>query len=301
MRAADKDTTTVDLGELAARLEAASSRLSRAEKAVETDKAARRGAWLRRLYDYLFDTAPEKELARALEAGHHARREAGAGVKVAVAAEALRLMSMDPGAARRRAVRFADLSSARRARVAAAHLRLAATSARDAFVEAMEACSSASSMEMMDVFSSSKVVSAMSHSSTSAAREAVGKATGALSGLKKAVAEAETVRAEVDMPDDFLDLVIDFAIDLPFDFLSWSNMEKLDAAVNDCGRVASEIGTLLPKLQSDLKEARMREQRAFDALAEVDGPFIAAAARTLPRSLRFAVPRCIEDMAVQEQ
>jgi hypothetical protein len=287
-----------DLNDVASRFEQVERHLASCEQAVAADKAGRRGSWGRRVVDFLFDTAPEKAFEAAQEGMAGVRSEAAAAVTSTVSAAAMRYLSTAADDVARRAIQLDRLRSARKMERKAQHVVALATTARDAFGQAVEACSSASSMELMDTFSNNKGISAMSSMRNSSAREAVDEAQKALANLRAAIDAASSVNARVDMPDDFLDLVLDFALDLPFDFLSWSNKAKLDAAEEQCNEAKGAIESVMARLRTNLEQMREVASREERALALIERPYIEQAARPVPTSLRFAIPETMETLSL---
>lgn len=287
-----------NLDDLAYRFQAAASQLSSCELAVAQDKAGRRGSMIRKLLDYLFDTAPEKTLEAAEDRMAVVRKEAADAVTIAVSGAAMRLLSLASTDVDRRKVQFERLRTVREGSRSAEKMLGLAKRARSALHKASEACSSASSMELMDTVSSNKGISVMSSVSTSNARSAVAEAQEALAALRNAVDAASRLKADVDVPDDMLDLVIDFAIDLPFDFLSLMNMSKLDSAGEKCDEAKNAVSAIIPRLKKDVALAREAVQREEAALAVIDGPYIRQAAATVPPTLRFAIPHSMSELAL---
>lgn len=288
-----------DLEDVASRFQAAASQLSSCELAVAQDKAGRRGSMTRRLLDYLFDTAPEKALEAAEDRMAVARKEAADAVTIAVSGAAMRLLSLASSDVDRRKVQFERLRAVREGSRSAEKMLGLAKRARSALHKASEACSSASSMELMDTVSSNKGISVMSSVSTSNARSAVAEAQEALADLRNAVDAAARLKADVDVPDDMLDLVIDFAIDLPFDFLSLMNMSKLDSAGEKCDEAKDAVSAIIPRLKKDVDLAREALQREESALAAIDGPYIRKASVSVPAPLHFAIPRSMGELSLR--
>lgn len=280
--------------EVASDLEAAQARLDACERAQSEDKASRRPSPLRRLYDYLFDTAAEKSLHVARDDAAVARAEATKAVEAFVRANTLSLLSSDTKGEAAHSVQVERVEDARKAERTARRVLGLARKAKSAFDAAADACSSASTMEMMDAFSSNKGISMMSSLSNSSARSAVEEAKDALTRLQSAVPSVSRVDALIDMPDDFLDLALDFAFDLPFDFLSWSNKATLDAANEKCVEASAAVETAVAKLSLLLESASARVHLEDGRAQEIVRPYLAEAAASVPLSLAFAVPTKID-------
>jgi hypothetical protein len=293
IRPISKDDPMIDLKDVALRFDLAQAQLSARELAVAEDKAGRQGSLVGRLADFLFDTAAEKAADAARVKADDLRMEAIEAVGEVVVADAMRSLSTDPDAMRRRAAQVERLRAARDGERQALRIIALAETARDAFDDAAEACSSASSMELMDAFTTNKGISAMSSMSNSSARSSVEDAKEALSNLRNVVSSASEVNGRVDVPDDLLDLVLDFALDLPFDFLSWSNKSKLDAAEKQCEEAKGSIESLIEKLRYSLERVRKTCEREDEALEALDRPYIERSAEAVPASLRFAIPKSI--------
>ncbi|MBY3432769.1 hypothetical protein HFN89_01085 [Rhizobium laguerreae] len=193
-----------------------------------------------------------------------------------------------------------DVASRRSQQAAACGTSLAALQhverlldvARNAHVklgEAEAACKSASTMEVMDAFSSNKAISAMSHMKTSAAKTKLNDAKCAVEALSLALPKSRQ-KLDAETPDDFLDLVLDFA-DFPIDFMSWLNKVKLDTAAKKCGETQERIAKVIGDLCAIEAERRRVYEQGTSLLAEIDRPYLMAALEFVPQAIRFAVPQ----------
>jgi hypothetical protein len=171
-----------------------------------------------------------------------------------------------------------------------------ARAARAKIEEAVVACKSACSMEVMDAFTSNKVISAMSHMKTSSARTNLVEAKAAIEALSAAMPERrETLDAEA--PDDFWDLVLDFA-EFPIDFMSWVNKGKLDTAATKCVEAQKRIAKIIVDLSAVETQCRQAYEQEALLLAEIDRPYLIAALEFVPTALRFAIPEYLTDARV---
>lgn len=279
----------VPLSELVRPLVSAQVGLKTAEADLVLDKARRKSNFWSWLGDFFCVTAAERKVATAraelqrLQAAHRSR-------VCLWLEERVDALSMD------HAVQGAELAilRARQADYNQRYRALGAVvekgrSALDMLEAAREACSSASTAEFFDMASKSKAVSAWSSMETSDASAALKRAQEAVEAFRVLFPAAG--EAPVGRIDDTLDLVLDFAFELPFDFTSWCNMSNLDEAAANCGSAIERIAEVLAPLQNqytDLGGLRTANARQIEALLV---PFRKEAIAELPTLLREFAPK----------
>ena len=276
--------------ELADRHASSERALADAERALRNDKLSRRGSLFGRLVDLVTDTAAEEAAANACAAVESTRAEIARAVDVLLGEAASLLMSGNAAvAADRASLAEAARNASDRHKETCAVLRLGRT-AHTRLDEAASACSSASSMEIMDAVSSNKGISLMSTVSTSTAREKLRAAKEALEALRAEGSRKPVPSGTGSIPDDTTDLIIDFLFDLPFDVVSILNIGKLDHAAGECRRCMAQLEPSIRKLEEE--EARLSEvaEEAAFALMSADLPYLREAAELVPRDIRYAVP-----------
>ncbi|EIC1587273.1 hypothetical protein K9692_004724 [Escherichia coli] len=151
------------------------------------------------------------------------------------------------------------------------------------------ACHSAKDSEFLDLISKSKPMSLISHMDTEKAKKAIDEASRAVRTLANTLPKrAQSV--QIEGPDDFLDLVIDFTFDFGFDFMSWFNMDKLEDAARQCLKVRQTIEPLLTSLKSTYvkTDALLQEQNL--AVSRIEAPYLVSATAQVPDVIRIKVP-----------
>ncbi len=274
--------------EMADRFGTAEIALNLAAQRLEADKNRRKGSLIARFVDFVSETDAEEGARKAREEFDKIADETRKGVADRMHRMAMSELSEDPVEANRRAEQAAVCERTLASLQQAERLSVIARSAHDALTSAASACSSASSMEMMDAFTSNKAVSAMSSMSTSSAKTSLSKAVEALKALSDAM-PGKTPELGAEAPDDFLDLILDFA-DFPIDFLSWMNMGKLDAAEEKCKSAAVKVTKLIEEISEVEARKRQAHELESDRLADIDRPYLLSALEHVPQSIRFAVP-----------
>lgn len=173
-------------------------------------------------------------------------------------------------------------------RVAAAdRLVVLANDAVGALENAESALSSAKSMETLDAVSSNKGISIMSSASTSSARSAIDDARRAVNALAEAT---DALSGDLRTVDDGFDLVLDMALDMPFDFVSFMNISKLASAQDDCERVRAAVEERRTRLEIALTAAIAAAAPTLAAWQVATDPFMERARRDLPERARHLVP-----------
>ncbi|MDP2204798.1 MAG: hypothetical protein Q8K65_00670 [Alphaproteobacteria bacterium] len=120
-------------------------------------------------------------------------------------------------------------------------------STRSAVSDAISACQSASTTEMIDTFSRSKLISLASTLRTREAVSEINRAGDELNELKKSLGQVKTL--DKDMPSDLawhnnFDFAIDMFSQFAGTFTSLTNLQKLGAAQEDLTKARGSIDTL---------------------------------------------------------
>ena len=275
------------------KLHAASLALSEAQHEVRIDKESRTPSLWARIVDYLFQTKAEKseEQAAAELANVQAQAQAFAARWIVATAKAS-LANDEPVYARYLAQR-GQVSTAIKRHIKIDKWRGLAQDAHSQLIGAADECSSASTTEMIDLFSSNKAVSVISSISTSSAADSVRRATRALQALSEALPKRATSESIAE-PDDFLDLLVDLAIAPPLDIFSWINMGKLDDAADQCRKAAEQVEATLNKLNESSARAAAQREAEQQQLNQIAAPYILAAAKQVPSSFGVKAPTSLE-------
>ncbi|MCV9964241.1 hypothetical protein OIU34_20355 [Pararhizobium sp. BT-229] len=274
--------------EIADRFGTAEIALNFATQRLVADKDRRKGSIVARLVDFVSETDAEEEERKAREEFDRIKEETIADVAGRLHKLAMSSLSEDPAEASRRAAQDALCKQARSVLEDVERLLELARDARDKLTTAASACSGASSMEMMDAFTSNKGISAMSSISTSNAKSSLNTAGEALRALSQALPKrSHDLGAEA--PNDFLYLVLDFA-DFPIDFLSWMNMGALDTAEEKCKDASVHVAKVIDELVVVEDRRRQTYERENALLLEIDLPYLLTAAEYVPQAIRFAIP-----------
>lgn len=277
--------TTPTIQDLATQVQASQRRVATARSAVEADKALRAGSWRARLVDMLTTTPAEAELNDAeaqlkehFKVGTHAAQE----WIIAIARQRLSEQPKEAELHRMQKRRVEHVT--RRAGQVKEWLELTSTAASQ-LNAARSACESASTTELLDAFSKSKAISALSYMDTSSASDAVKRARVAVKALADALPK-RTENGDIDQPDDLLDLVMDLAFDPGVDLLSWFNMGRLDDAARQCREAAAKLRPLLGQLSRLTGEAQAKVEEERAKLSAIEAPYLDAAANEVPEVLR---------------
>lgn len=157
-------------------------------------------------------------------------------------------------------------------------------------VDADRACSNAATTEGFDMMTTSHAVSLMSSAETSRAGHAIQEVKRALQRLSEAVPTKTGFMALIQ-PDDFFDLVVDFAVSPAFDFLSFSNMTQLQRASEECREAAKELDPLREQVRKALAQSETVYQAAASSLFDIEKPYLEDAAALVPREIAMTLPK----------
>lgn len=275
------------------KLHAASLALSEAQQEVRVDKDARNPSLWARVVDYLFQTKAEKSEERAAAELAHVQAQARAFAGRWIVATAKASLANDEGDHSRYLAQRERVATASKRHNQIDKWRGLAQEAHSLLISAADDCSSASTTEMIDLFSSNKAISVISSISTSSAADSVRRATRALQALSEALPKRANSESIAE-PDDFLDLLVDLAIAPPLDIFSWINMGKLDDAAVQCRKAAEKVEVTLNKLNDSVSRAAAQRQDEQQQLSQIAAPHIQAAAKQVPSSFGVKAPASIE-------
>jgi hypothetical protein len=153
--------------------------------------------------------------------------------------------------------------------------------------EAISDLSSASTMETLDAVSSNKAIALMSHSQNQTASDSVREAQASIERLQ---AETRRVGAQLTGIDDTLDLVMDLAFDGVFDFMSFINIGRIDAARRKCEEAIVQVRQERLRLHGLLERAVRDAQPTLQAVDAITARHLAMAVARLPRDVRALAP-----------
>jgi hypothetical protein len=279
--------------EISDRYSAAEIALSLAVQHLQADKDRRKGSLIARFVDFVSETDAEEAERKACEEFESVKKNTDRQVSERLHELAMSAMSEDVDVASHRSIQDAECGRTLNSLQEVERVLAIARAAHAKIEETVTACKSASSMEVMDAFSSNKAISAMSHMKTSNAKAKLSEAKAALEALSTALpAKAEMIDA--DAPDDFWDLVLDFA-DFPIDFMSWVNKGKLDTAAEQCVEAQERVAKIIADLSGIETQRREAYEHEASLLAEIDRPYLIAALEYVPSSLRFSIPDYLND------
>ena len=271
-----------------------SAELQRARANLESDKAARRGSLLASLVDALSRTVPEEAHAVAqarLQSATAAAKPAVVSWVVARAQQSLRQASHDSeiydSHERRRASTLEQLTEVRR-------LSELARTAYSRLSDAQSACSSASSTEVLDAFTDSKMVSMMSSAATSSASSAIKAAQSAVQALEEGIQKAN-LRSPIDQPSDMLDTILDFALPGAIDFTSFLNASRLDRCEEQCVEAKRKIRPIKEAYASRVAQLEADKVQAEADMRRIEVRHITATTAALPETLLPLAPASFHD------
>lgn len=278
-----------DLSKHATEVRTAQRHVDAARSLVANDKQARASSLAARLADAFFTTQPEAVLndaeARLATATENGRAAAHAWI-VDTARQGLADQPADAERHREQGQRLERVQG--RAQRTQRWLKLAQV-ASSRLSAAQDACESASTSELLDMVTTSKAISTLSWIDTSDAADAIKSAGQAVKALTDALPKRADQSA-LDLPDDFLDFVVDLVFDPGFDVLSWFNMQRLDDAATQCKQAASKLRPLLDRLGGLSADSEGKVEQEVAALRHIETPYLEAAAAQVPDVLRVPTP-----------
>ncbi|EBX6017808.1 hypothetical protein EVG59_07025 [Salmonella enterica subsp. enterica serovar Dortmund] len=169
------------------------------------------------------------------------------------------------------------------------NLLILAESAQYQLQNAESACSSASTVELLDLLSKNKGISVWSHIEASNAKTAIEDAATAIKKLSEAMPGSMPVTG-LDKPDDLLDLFVDLTISPTLDVLSWFNMETLTNIKNQCHHAMNNLYLLLSQLNKSKAEVRNYLDAEERVLRAIETPYLDAAMAQVPVVIRCPMP-----------
>jgi hypothetical protein len=274
---------------LADKIQQCRAQLKEAQQAVISDKERRKGSWMARVADFFSTTPPEKAQKQAeekLTATHEAAQDHAYAWIFVQARDAL---LADPAVAQQREQQIDAMAKASDEKNQADAWYNQAQGTQQKFIRAADACSSASSSEMLDMVSSKKAFSVLSSMDTSSAASAIQEAKSALRRLSDTL-PSKTDHVDIAIPDDTLDLIFDFSFDLGFDFMSMVNMNNLDTAASNCRKQAEHLHPLVDRLKAVASDAEAKYQGELSALQQIEAPYLVAATALVPEIIDVEVP-----------
>lgn len=269
-------------------IHAATAERRRASESVRTFTQTRTAMPIvERMADSFIVTQDEESRDDAERTIASCDRQLATSVPDWVIAEACRTLAADPASTEKNRRAMEAHAPSRRILEAATSLHGMAAKAESDLEEAISALSSASTMEVMDAVSSNKAIAMMSHSQNQTASDAVEKAQGSVDALK---AETDRVGADLSGIDDTLDLILDLAFDGAFDFMSFVNIGRIDAAKRQCEQAIAAVRQERLRLHGLMQRAQDDERPFRDAVDATTAPHLAAATAKLPEDVRSLVP-----------
>lgn len=279
----------LDLEQLARELTASHEALIDAEAKVEADKRLRRNSGLRaRLVDLFTETPVEHELAVRSEAYRLVKARIHQELSLWFRNETMRLVQSSPVAGEHSRTEASLVTLESRLAKARKWVDLA-RDASDALEHAQDQCESASNTEMLDMVTSSKAISLVSSMDTSSARIAVSDAQNAVKSLKEAL-PTRTQQSEISVPDDLVDLTLDFVFAPTIDFLSFMNMNSLDSAASKCDEIRRAIEPLSARLDVLVTNLREKKSETLKLLSYIEAPFMEQIKVRIPVAFRELLP-----------
>ncbi|MFA6603291.1 MAG: hypothetical protein WCT10_00445 [Patescibacteria group bacterium] len=161
------------------------------------------------------------------------------------------------------------------ARLNAAHILAtnAATTAESllhAISTAVREVDKASNCETFDLFSKSKMVSALSHIETEEAKKAIQRVNRRLRHFQEELDKyrdladtAAKIEVELTLPDDTLDLIFDLSLNGNFDFLSLLNLNRLAEAGSGLAEIRQKAADALVLISKKQVELQIRRDQAI--------------------------------------
>lgn len=269
-------------------IHAAAAERRRASETVRTFTRTRTAMPIgERIADSFIVTQDEESRDHAERTIASCDRQLTASVPDWVVAEAFRTLAADPASSEDNRRAMEAHAPSKRILEAATSLHGMAERAERDLEEAISALSSASTMEVMDAVSSNKAIAMMSHSQNQTASDAVEAAQASVDALK---AETGRVGADLSGIDDTLDLILDLAFDGPFDFMSFVNIGRIDAARRQCEQALAAVRQERLRLHGLMQRAQDAERPFRDAVDATTAPHLASAAAKLPEDVHHLVP-----------
>lgn len=125
--------------------------------------------------------------------------------------------------------------------------------------QAISSGSSASTIELFDMFTTNKAISLWSTLSSSNANSSMYEAEQAIRRLNEALRDLSETHIDytADISSDIIDLGIDLFYSPQVDILSFFNFSRLNSSVNECRKVQqalSELANKLTRYESKLRK-----------------------------------------------
>ncbi|MEK8034216.1 hypothetical protein AACH06_25600 [Ideonella sp. DXS29W] len=263
--------------------------IAAAEAAVAKDKLARAQSLMARLADAFTTTAPEAELDAAKARLDAATAKGTSAARNWILESARQSMASTPATAQLHQGCLERVSQSQGRYNQVRNWLDLAQHASNQLEKAQRACESASTTEFLDLLSKSRTVSVLSSLDTSDAADAIKRAHRALQDLSRALPR-RTEQGDIGVPDDTLDLVVDFVFDPGLDLLSWLNMDQLDSSAEQCRQARQRLQPLLARLGEVAEAARLKHSHDLAQAQALERPFLEAALALVPEALRGLKP-----------
>lgn len=274
------------------KIDSARGDLRAAQQAWATDKERRASSFWARVSATLVTTPAEAAVTAAEQRLTVLADEAATEVLQWVRATALAELSCDTNAARARQEVSARIESMKKQLEEVGQWEKSAQDATAALKHAENSCQSASTMEMIDAFSTNKGMSVMAYMDVSSARAAVSSASNAMTALVKMLPH-KAQALDISVPDGLLDLIVALTIDPSFDFLAMANSSRLSAAAVQCKAAIARLEPLIQELEVLRVERQAGVAVAMDVLEDLERPFLARAIAMVPEAIGIEQPRHI--------
>lgn len=278
-----------DINTLTAKVRKARCHVNTVSRDVEKDKQRRAESWLLRFVDALITTGAEAELNNAQSQLAKVTENARNSAHAWIIAKSAQNLAENPTDVRLHQEQKQRLECAIRRHLKLAHWFNLAQDADDKLSAVCNACKSASTSEMLDLFSSNKAFSALSYIDTSSASDTVKKASQAV----RALSEALPKRAQdgnIEQLDDLFDLVVDITFDPSIDVFSLFNMNKLDEAASHCEQVSKNLRPLLIRIGQLYEESQNRINHEMTMLRNIEAPYLKAVSARISSELDVPTP-----------
>lgn len=280
--------TKILKNEAAAVLEAR-RQLESARNAVDKDKQQRTGSLVAKIVDALSTTRAEGDLIRAEEIYEGALNRGKQAAYQWVIATASQSLAAHPEDAIKHSEQKRVLESLQARFEKVHHLLGLAQDADRQLASAQSYCSSASTMELLDIASTNAAFTVLSHMETSDAADRVECANKAVRRLAEALPK-RVQHSVIDQPDDLLDFIFDMTVSPSFDVFSLFNLSDLEDAESQCSEMADKLKPLLEKLRDLNLDMEKKIEDEMQALRNIEKPYIEAATAKVPCELDVLTP-----------
>ena len=274
------------------RIQEARDHFEDAQSRVEQDKIARRASLWARIVDYFTNTPVERDLTDQRDELIAVMTSAGMAAEKWINGQARDTLRLSAADSQRHSAQLQRIANAKKRHDRVQPLLRLVNDACDKLDQARRDCESASDVELLDLVTTSKAASVWSSMETSGAADSIESAHRAVKALAAALPKRATA-AEIDIPNDMLDLFVDIAFEPALDVLSWFNMGRLDDAARQCRKASEKIDPLQAQLKRLSATTRQKIAEEMAALHAIELPHLQAAAAQVPKGINFGMPACI--------